>query len=534
MKTPKILFFYAISLVLSGCNLDVTIEGEGRVFSPDGRVDCSASCRDTNRGNPISTRLNAQAADGFTFLGFMPDGDATSLVSYGFALILPDPFGGPVRYFQSFSASVLAVFFPTDQIAQRESSGRSTCVVDTQNHMSCWGEGAKWHPDGLDNVSQLTLSENTFCAYYDNRISCWNDANPFPADAPENVINPIATASNTHSTCILYQPGAQNAIHCLGSSAPLPAFDNPTAIWSDGDDIYCATDSNGSRCWGDNYYGQSQMPANLGNVSDFATGATHTCAIASGQVQCWGNNQYGQLDVPDDLINPTTIVAGTDQTCVIDNGELRCWGAGNDIREPLQAPELFDPKLMSLRHVILGLIDPGRTPSLIYPIAGTGVATPSLGTITALTTGVNIVCAISDGQLVCWGLADVTEQNLALTGNPYDIAAYNDLICAATSAGVQCFSERDNYNLKTPPSGLTQPSDMAFSSFHGCAVQNGTVVCWGDGAATGEVNDVARGQGDVPVGLGTVTKVDVGKYHSCALGDDQTLHCWGEKPIPKG
>lgn len=524
----------AMALLLAGCNLDIDIDGQGRVYSTEGGIDCSSDCRDTNNGSPVSTTLRAEAAEGFTFLGFMPDGDDTAYVTYGLVLVSGGVYGAPLKFFQPATADVHAVFYPTDQLAQHVSSGGSTCVVDTQDHMTCWGEGAKWHPAGLDNVSQLTLDDRTFCAYFNDRISCWNDLHPFSADVPATIINPISTASNMYSTCILYQPGASNAIYCLGRFAPIPEFNNPTALWSDGGDTYCATDNSGTQCWGNSYFGQSRVPASLDNVSDFATGAFHTCAIASGQVHCWGDNTYGQRDVPDDLTNPTAILAGTNHTCVIDNGELRCWGAGNDIRTPLQAPELFDPKLMSLRHVILSLIDPGRSPSLIYPIAETGVATPSLGTVTALASGVNTVCAISDGQLVCWGLADVTQQNFALTGIPYDIAAYNDLVCAATSAGVQCFSARDNYNLKTPPAGLTQPSNMAFSSFHGCAVQNGAVMCWGDGAATGDdANDVARGQGAVPAGLGTVTKVDVGQYHSCALTNDQTLHCWGEKPIPQ-
>src|SRR5690606_11012227 len=124
-------------------------------------------------------------------------------------------------------------------------------------------------------------------------------------------------------------PGASNAIYCLGSQRnppAIPEFTNPTALWTNGHDTLCATDSNGTKCWGDQYFGQSRVPASLGNVSEFATGTFHTCAIASGQVHCWGDNSYGQLDVPDDLTNPTAILAGTNHTCVIENGELRCWG----------------------------------------------------------------------------------------------------------------------------------------------------------------------------------------------------------------
>jgi len=39
------------------------------------------------------------------------------------------------------------------------------------------------------------------------------------------------------------------------------------------------------RCWGNNYYGQSKVPADLGHVTAFASGDHHTCAIARGRVR---------------------------------------------------------------------------------------------------------------------------------------------------------------------------------------------------------------------------------------------------------
>ncbi|HVL00760.1 MAG TPA: hypothetical protein VM553_13150, partial [Dongiaceae bacterium] len=67
---------------------------------------------------------------------------------------------------------------------------------------------------------------------------------------PASVINPISTINSAYSTCILYKPDASNAIYCMGLREPTPTFNNPTALWGEDEDTYCATDSSGTQCWG--------------------------------------------------------------------------------------------------------------------------------------------------------------------------------------------------------------------------------------------------------------------------------------------
>ncbi len=49
--------------------------------------------------------------------------------------------------------------------------------------------------------------------------------------------------------------------------------------------------------WGDNHYGQVNIPADLSGVTNIAAGAFHSLALKSdGTVAGWGHNSYGQVN----------------------------------------------------------------------------------------------------------------------------------------------------------------------------------------------------------------------------------------------
>jgi hypothetical protein len=82
------------------------------------------------------------------------------------------------------------------------------------------------------------------------------------------------------------------------------------------------------RCWGLNYFGQSNVPSNLGVVTQVSAGDWHTCVLnVAGAVRCWGLNDSGRTIVPLDLGNVTQISAGSSHTCALNvAGAVRCWG----------------------------------------------------------------------------------------------------------------------------------------------------------------------------------------------------------------
>ena len=65
----------------------------------------------------------------------------------------------------------------------------------------------------------------------------------------------------------------------------------------------CAVQADGTlACFGYNYYGQCDVPENLGPITAVVAGNYHTCAVqANGTLVCCGKNHSGQCDLPEGL-----------------------------------------------------------------------------------------------------------------------------------------------------------------------------------------------------------------------------------------
>ena len=89
-------------------------------------------------------------------------------------------------------------------------------------------------------------------------------------------------------------------------------------------------------CWGDDSYGQIDVPAYVAASPQVAVaaGMYHTCALGVGSsnfsVSCWGLGVYGQTSPPDDVLNApqAALAAGQFHTCAVSgvDGSVLCWG----------------------------------------------------------------------------------------------------------------------------------------------------------------------------------------------------------------
>ena len=80
--------------------------------------------------------------------------------------------------------------------------------------------------------------------------------------------------------------------------------------------------------WGDNFFGQRNVPDGLRGVTAIAAGAIHSLALASdGTVVAWGDNGAGQTTIPDGLTGVTAIAAGFYHSLALtSDGTVVAWG----------------------------------------------------------------------------------------------------------------------------------------------------------------------------------------------------------------
>ncbi len=234
--------------------------------------------------------------------------------------------------------------------------------------------------------------------------------------------------------------------------------------------------------WGDNSFGQTNVPPGLSNVVAVAGGAFHSLALlAEGTVAAWGKNSSGQTDVPAGLSNVVAVAGGDEHSLALRaDGTVAAWG--DNTYGQTSVP-------VGLANVVA--VAGGNGYSLTLRSDGSVAAWGSVGS-NYVPAGLSNVRAIAAGGL----------HSLALQANGTVVAwGYN-------SQG----------QTNVPP-GLSNVVAVAAGNFHSLALQaDGHVVAWGDNGLH---------QTNVPAGLAHVVAVAGGGFHSLALRDDGTVAAWG-------
>ena len=236
--------------------------------------------------------------------------------------------------------------------------------------------------------------------------------------------------------------------------------------------------------WGDNSYGQTNVPTGLGSAVAVAAGSHHSLALQSdGTVVAWGDNVYGQSTIPDWLTNVVAIAAGQNFSMGL-LGDGTVLVGGDDTYGQADVPA-------GLSNVVA--IAGGYTHGLALTSDGmvTGWGDNSAGEIT-MPPGLNNVVAISAGGAF----------SLALQANG-----------TVTAWGTNYYGET------AVPAGLTNVVAIAAGFNHSLALEaGGTVVAWGGNGS---------GQSTVPAGLSNVVAIAAGGLFSLALRADGTMVAWG-------
>lgn len=257
-------------LGLAGCRMDILFEGEGRVTSTDGRVDCTEPCSKRTIAM-TSVVLNAEPAPGYRFLGFISReastwgvtyhaGTRNYWVSYGFTIQETEPTPGlpplPTQIPFTQSARVTAIFWPEDDITQSLTAAGNVCVIDGSNRLQCWGysEG-HFPPDGaLKLVTDADrFRQHNICVLYTDKVACrYEDYRDWLI--PDDITQPLDVALSLSRLCILHVTAqGASAVHCSTSwgdrPVEVPELSNPSNLRVNDTGQFCVDDAGQTVCW---------------------------------------------------------------------------------------------------------------------------------------------------------------------------------------------------------------------------------------------------------------------------------------------
>jgi alpha-tubulin suppressor-like RCC1 family protein len=478
-------------------------------------------------------------------------------------------------------------------VASVTAGGAHTCALLDSGAVKCWGRNQHGQlgigsttdsyvpvdvPDLRSGVAAVSAGGNHTCALLDSGgVKCWGwndngdlgDGTTVMKSSPVDVVGlpsaAVALVAGSDGACARLDTGG---LACWGyglhgdlgdgtrtsSSIPVPVDGLSSGV--DGFSTSCAVVDGGAlRCWGLNEDGQCgdgtaierDRPVDVVGLPEPATavvsGYWHSCArLASGAVWCWGNNRYGDLGdgtldmrpLPEPVAGVSgaaSIVAGaTAHTCALAGGELQCWG-NNDF----------------------GQLGDGTRSSSRVPIAVALLPDSPVG----LSVGGQHSCAVlSGGGASCWGanrygqLGDGTTTDslspvpvAGLPGTVAQVGAGWRHTCARTATGeVLCWGinsqgELGNGTLidspwPTPVTGLPAGAmRLAVGMGHSCALGgDDTVRCWGYNAQ-GQLGTGGTADSDVPVAVvglpAGVADLVAGELHTCVVLDSGEVYCWG-------
>ena len=270
--------------------------------------------------------------------------------------------------------------------------------------------------------------------------------------------------------------------------------------------------------WGDNRYGQTNMPVGLSNVVAVAGGWYHSLALKSdGTVAGWGYNGNGQTNVPVGLSNVVAVAAGGNHSLALkSDGTVNSWGYNNYGQTSVPVDLTNAVAVAGGENHSLALMSDGTVAAWGDISSGQTIVPVGLSNVVAVAAGGSHSLALkSDGTVVAWGATNNGQTKVPVgLRNVVAVAAGGFHSLALQSNGtVAAWGSTNNGQTKVPV-GLSNVVAVAAGVSNSLALKSdGTVVAWG---ANGS------GQTNVPVGLSNVVAVAEGWYHSLALVANNT------------
>lgn len=256
--------------------------------------------------------------------------------------------------------------------------------------------------------------------------------------------------------------------------------------------------------WGYIYPGGP--PSDATNLVAVAGGDNHRVALrADGRVIAWGQNNYGQTNVPVDVTNAVRIGAGsTHSLAVLDDGTLRFWGS-------IYTTGVTNPPPSAVANLVD--IAPGGTAQHVLTIRSDGMpvewGNSGYGLPSVPAKATNVIAAAdasyhglvlrADGTLATWGA-------YFPLGNPVTPPAATNVVAIASGFNFDLALRADGSlvswgagaSQSALPAGVTNITAIACGGSQALALRaDGALLSWNPGS----------GANPVPAGLSNIVAI---------------------------
>ena len=369
--------------------------------------------------------------------------------------------------------------FIKDKNAKYIAAGDGTTCVTVGTRVSCWGRGGTGQlgNDASDNSSApvavswlvgtmhgLSTSGGTVCAVVYSSFYCWG----------QNIAGKVGnnTVGNENRPQKVYDSGvlsgrtaqivgtghhfvscgvADEKVHCWGgyaSAVSVSALGNNKTLQSGTATYYV------------------RQPVEVYRESGVLSGKTvtalsdgGTCVVASARVYCWGSNVSGNLGIGTFSSGSSKPVAVLTESGVLQNKTPTVIETGGGGDRQYTCVATTEPNIYCWGYNFDGQYGDGTRTASSKPRLVTTAGHPLKGkTITKLAAGDAHTCALTDGEVYCWGynsfgqLGDGTNASQllpqkvrgVLAGKVVtDISAGGANTCAIADARVHCWGSND-------------------------------------------------------------------------------------------
>ena len=270
-----------------------------------------------------------------------------------------------------------------------------------------------------------------------------------------------------------------------------------------------------AKAWGNDSYGQTNVPTGLTNAVAIASGSYHGLALKNDStVTAWGYNALGQTSVPSNLTNAVAVAAGFYHSLALRaDGTVAGWG-GNSSGQLNGISNLTSVIAITAgAYHSLAVKNDGTVTAWGYNNAGQTNAPANLKNVVAVAAGIYDSYALRiDGTVTAWGDNTYGETNVPAGLSNVVAISSGEFHCLALKAdGTVAAWGQDNLGQTNTPPNLTNAAEIACGD-NFCLVlrADGSVVSWGDGSS---------GQTNLPPGLTNVVALAGGMEHAQAIGN---------------